>query len=443
MIDTGTDRAAADAAVTPGMAPALTPTLRESGRKAGFWLAAAAGALIVAVIALLLNGAASSGGPALGRANAAPTGGMAVAEVLAAEGVDVVTADSLDEALAATSAAQGGATMLVYDQNGTLDEGRFAELADAATHLVIVDPSFGMLQALAPAVGFGGVSPADSAIDAGALCSSPAGQRAGSVAALPGAGLKTLRVPADATGFSSCFTDGDGASVLVQRAGPTGTLSLLADPAILANESVTAAGNAALALGLLGEQPTLVWYLPTLADVAAGAPPSLAELSPGWVTPVMVLLVLTGVAAAIAYGRRFGPLVLERLPVTVRASETMEGRSRLYARNSARLRAVDALRLATIGRIAGRLGLPRTATLDEVVAATAASTGRRLDAVTAVLVAEEPYSDRGMLDLSERLRDLEQAVIRSSQPSNTPQSSSTPSSGASTPDAPSTERMEP
>lgn len=439
MIDTGTRPAAAPAAEhapPPGgtaLAPAVTPTLRASGRKAAFWLAAAAGALVVAVIALLLNGAALAGGPALGAANPAPAGAMAVAEVLAAAGVEVVPADTIGDALDAVSAAEPtGATLLVYDQNGILDEDRFAELADAGTHLVVVDPGFALLQGLAPDVGFGGVSPAGAAIAAGASCTSPAGIRAGSVAGLPGSGLKTLRVPADAADFSGCFTDEAGASVLVQQAGAGPRLSLLADPAILANESITAAGNAALALGLLGEQATLVWYLPTLADVAAEAPPSLAELSPGWVTPVMVLFVLTGVAAAIASGRRFGPLVLERLPVTVRASETMEGRARLYARSSARLRAVDALRLAAIGRISGRLGIARTASIDEVAAAAASATGLQPGAVRAVLVDERPHSDRDMLALSERLAALEAAVTRSTTPGTTP---STPH--------PSTERMEP
>ncbi|WP_233279151.1 DUF4350 domain-containing protein [Microterricola pindariensis] len=423
MIDTAARPAAApaldparDPALDPALAPAVTPTLRASGRKAAFWLAAAAGALVVAVIALLLNGAAIAGGPALGRANPAPVGAKAVAEVLAAQGVDVVTADSLDAALAATAAAAGRATLLVYDENALLDSEQIARLQDAAAHTVVVDPGFALLQGLAPEIGFGGVSAADQAIEAGASCSSAAGERAGSVAALPGAGLKTLRIPADAAGYAGCFTDGAGASVLVQGGGQDARLSFLADPAILANESITAAGNAALALGLLGEAPTLVWYLPTLADVAAGAPPSMAELSPGWVTPVMVLLVLTGVAAAVAYGRRFGPLVLERLPVTVRASETMEGRSRLYARSSARLRAVDALRLAAIGRIAGRLGLARTASLDEVVAAASAATGLPLHAVRSVLVDEQPQNDSAMLALSDRLAGLEGAVIRGTTP---------------------------
>ena len=56
-------------------------------------------------------------------------------------------------------------------------------------------------------------------------------------------------------------------------------------------------------------------------------------------------------------GRRIGPLVAERLPVVVRASETVEGRGRLYRSRRARDRAADALRTATLQRLLPRLGL--------------------------------------------------------------------------------------
>ncbi len=55
-----------------------------------------------------------------------------------------------------------------------------------------------------------------------------------------------------------------------------------------------------------------------------------------------------GIAAAFWRGRRFGPLVVENLPVTVRASETMLGRARLYEKSRAQA--------ARAGRPAGRRG---------------------------------------------------------------------------------------
>ena len=110
-------------------------------------------------------------------------------------------------------------------------------------------------------------------------------------------------------------------------------VDVLGSPDLLSNEGIVRAGNAALALNLLGGSRTHDWYLPTLADVPATGPASLADLTPGWVTPVMVLLFAVALAAAMWRGRRGGPLVSENLPVVVRAEETMEVRARLYQRS--------------------------------------------------------------------------------------------------------------
>ena len=81
------------------------------------------------------------------------------------------------------------------------------------------------------------------------------------------------------------------------------------------------------------------------ATARSTGPPDIAALTPGWVTPVMLLLVRRLRRRRVWRGRRFGPLVVENLPVVVRAGETREGRARLYQRSSARLRAADALRI--------------------------------------------------------------------------------------------------
>ena len=124
---------------------------------------------------------------------------------------------------------------------------------------------------------------------------------------------------------------------------------------------------------MLGERPRLVWYTPSPDDAATDAPPTLGELTPGWVTPAILLLGTAALAAAVWRGRRFGPLVVERLPVVVRADETAEGRARLYQRADARGHALDALRVGTVDRIASTLALGRLASVDDVVAASAAT----------------------------------------------------------------------
>ena len=62
--------------------------------------------------------------------------------------------------------------------------------------------------------------------------------------------------------------------------------------------------------------------------------------------------------AALWRARRLGPLVTERLPVAIRASETTEGRARLYRKANARDRAAAALRSATRTRLAPLIGVP-------------------------------------------------------------------------------------
>ena len=70
------------------------------------------------------------------------------------------------------------------------------------------------------------------------------------------------------------------------------------------------------------------------------------------------MLVLVALGAVFWRSRRVGPLVVENLPVVVRASETMEGRARLYERSNSRLHALDALRVGTVARLARTCGLP-------------------------------------------------------------------------------------
>jgi hypothetical protein len=193
-------------------------------------------------------------------------------------------------------------------------------------------------------------------------------------------------------------------------------LTILGLTQALSNERVADSGNAALALNLLGAHPTLVWYIPTLSDVPDGGPETLGDLTPPWVTPVMLLLALTAVAGAVWRGRRFGPLVIENLPVTVRSSETMLGRARLYERSSSRLRALDALRMGAVRRLAVLCGQPRSAPVDEVVSAVAAVTGAQRHIILNLLVDTVPATDADLVALSDALLVLERDVAVAVRP---------------------------
>ncbi|WNY34711.1 hypothetical protein Q9Q99_05735 [Curtobacterium flaccumfaciens] len=143
---------------------------------------------------------------------------------------------------------------------------------------------------------------------------------------------------------------------LVRTTTPGGDVTLVGTTSAFRNDTIATAGNAALALGLLGGDERLVWYTPTVGTPDAA--PTLGELAPPWVPSALALLALVAVAAGVWRGRRLGPLVVERLPVVVRAAETTEGRARMYARTRDRTHALDTLRVAAVRRIARLLGLP-------------------------------------------------------------------------------------
>lgn len=380
-------------------APALSRTPRQSLKRARGWLVLVAilvvGAGIAAAVQLSL--ATASTDP-MGASNPGQQGGQALARVLAQHGVDVRAVDSLGAARKAAS-VPGGATVLLSDPNGILDAAQLRSLRGTASDVVAIDPGFVQLTTLTPGVTQAGRHGSTSSRPG---CSVEAARSAGSVE-----GARTAyRVTGSAIG---CFALGDGTYALARSNGQYRTVSVVG-PGLFDNAGVARAGNAALAIGLLDQHRTLVWYLPSAADAAAAGAPSIAELTPAWVTPAILLLVLVVVAAALWRGRRFGPLVIENLPVTVPAGETMEGRARLYRTASARTHALDALRVGALYRIATLCGLPRGAHVDHVVAVAAAVTGWSAGSVRDVLLEGEARTDAAARDYASRLTDLERAV---------------------------------
>jgi hypothetical protein len=385
----------------------VTPRIRTTVRRSLFWVGAGVFTLLLGLVSMAIAG---NGGPGayLSPENAGPAGGRAVAQVLQSQGVDVRFTERLSDTLDAAEGADA-ATVLVYDE-GLLDSDQRARLADLTADLVLVNPSQDALDDLAPGVEFAeppsGVLPAD--------CRLPEAERAGTISRA----TEAYAPSAPSDDAVACFEGGDDAFSLVQVSEGERTITVLGAGDALTNEFVIEQGNAALALNLLGRTGTLIWYLPGLDDVAA--PPPLGDLSPPWVTPSVLLLVTAALAAAFWRGRRLGPLVVENLPVVVRASETMEGRARLYQRSSARRRALDALRIGTVSRLATALRLGRAASVDEVAWATAERTGRDPQQVRQVLLDADPATDAELVRMSDDLlvleRDLRAALATDTQP---------------------------
>jgi hypothetical protein len=98
----------------------------------------------------------------------------------------------------------------------------------------------------------------------------------------------------------------------------------------------------------------------------------------------------------------------------------MEGRARLYQRSSARLRAIDALRVGALERIASALNLSRHADVDSIAAAATAVTGRDLGDVRAILVDALPSTDAQLVALSDALTLLETQIRITTDPTGRP-----------------------
>ncbi|MFK4805866.1 DUF4350 domain-containing protein [Microbacterium sp. ZW CA_36] len=335
-----------------------------------------------------------------------PAGTRAIAEILREHGVDVVVVR--DRAAASEALAAVEATLVMPDAPALSDDVVTA-LAEAADDVVLIEPRSRTLDLLVRGSAPAGVAP-DESVEPD--CRLEAAVRSGAVA--PGAVYRA----GDDT--SACYAAADGFGLVV-HATDAGRVAAVDGRALFTNEHLADNGNAALAVNLMGRHPLVVWYMPGAGDTdLADADPSLGELTPPWVSPVIVLLLVAGVAAGIWRGRRFGPLVAERLPVTVRASETTEGRARLYARAGDPLHAADRLRIGALRRLATLLGLAANAAGPEIADAAAGRTGLDRRAVRGILLDEIPRSDAELVALSTRLRDLEDAVRAAVRPERSP-----------------------
>lgn len=217
-----------------------------------------------------------------------------------------------------------------------------------------------------------------------------------------------LSVHADAvTAYDagSCFPH-EGGAVLA----PADGLTVWGAPQVLTNDQILRADNAAVALRLLGESDHLVWYVPSVDDLAPDETHSPSSLLPRWIDPALWLLLLAVVAFAIARGRRLGPLAVEPLPVHVRAGETTRSLGRLYRRSGDRTHAATTLRQAARTRLARRLRLGREATPEAVVRAVAHRTGRPDLEVSALLTDAPITHDQDLITLAGALAALEEEV---------------------------------
>jgi hypothetical protein len=376
-----------------------SPRARTVARRAVFWIVIALILVILALVTFVTTGVSTSTAR-LSATNPGPTGAEALINVLREDGVTVHAPRSLASATREATAFAGSTTLVVYDPTSILSEPQLASLQTIATNVVLILPTSHALDALAPGVNFAGVVPDTAKAD----CNYRPVRRAGAVAGLE----QGYRIDTATRDEQGCLGSGAVYSLVRVNSGSQ-TVTVLGSTTMLTNQSIPLAGNAALALGLFGSTTHLIWYRPSFEDTPGIAQDGILP-NPPWVILAIILAGLVLIAAGVWRGRRLGPVVVERLPITVRASETLEGRARLYQRASARLHALDALRIGAISRMAIYCGLPTIATLDEVIGAVAAITGRSTASLRQLLLDEVPTSDSRLVRLSDALNDLELEV---------------------------------
>lgn len=377
-------------------------------------LAVLAAVLLAAFFGLVL--ARSSGQGLLDPDAAGPDGGRALTHVLREHGVDVRARRNYQSVQEDISGANGPLTLFVARPDLLVGQraGDLVQLlADAPVDLVLVGADNRLLSDLDLPVGAQLLGDAEG--DVAPDCDAPVPQRAGS-AGTGGFGYRLDQTQKDASVLSSlvCYPKA-GTHGLVELSRRDGRrTTLIGSPAIMTNAHLADSGNAALAVGVLGQHPLVVWWNPDPSDVdQLDEPTSLSALLPDGVRFGAVQLALVLGVVVLWRGRRLGRLVFEPLPVQVRAIETTRGRAQLYRRARARGRAAQVLRATCVRRLAVRCGLPRTAPVPTVVDAVASMTGLDPAHVGALLVGPDPTDDPALVVLARALDALETEVHRS------------------------------
>ncbi|MGD3110461.1 DUF4350 domain-containing protein [Streptomyces sp. YGL11-2] len=396
------------------MTTATTVTAAPGATARRLW--ARSRGLLLALLLLVVSGlvlAALQSGEQYGRLDprsADRTGSRALAQLLSAHGVTTGVVTTAEEA----AAAAGPHTTLLVADPDVLTADQLATLSTATAHTpgrtVLLAPGPASLQLFAPGVQAG---PALTNAPRRPACSLPAARSAGD-ALLGGVRYETTAPAAD-----RCYPGG-GLPTLLRLPAP-GTdrdTVLLGSPDFLYNFHLAEHGNASLALQLLGAHEHLVWYLPSVSDPSSAQDnrPGLLDLIPSGWNWALLQLTIAAVCAALWRARRLGPLVPERLPVTVPAAETTEGHARLYEQAHARDRACAVLRSAVRTRLAPLIGVPpgHAHTPDVLLPAIQAhltTTTTPAADLHALLFGPAPADDKALVRLADQLDALENSIV--------------------------------
>lgn len=379
-----------------------TGQVAQSRRRAlrGVVFALAGLALLVVISALLQP---SRQPQYLDPDSAGRDGARALVQILRQRDVHV---QAMRDAVDARMAARPDGTLVVVRSERLAPE-ELNTLRHAPGDLLLVEPSRSALRLLAP-----GVEPAGSSYTAegGPECALPAAASAGEVRFEVS---ELYLAPPEAV---RCYPS-EGAPRLVRLAVHGRTVTVLGSGWPLTNGRLAQAGNAALAMNLVGARSSVVWLIPDPPEPGEVEAQSWQDLLPPGVRMFALQVCVAVVLVALWRMRRMGPVVAESLPVAVRSAETVEGRARLYRAHRARDSAAEALRVGARDRLVPLLGLPPGAARDpsmaqKIVTALARRTHRDEQAIGWALYGPPPEDDARLLALTDFLDDLERQVRR-------------------------------
>lgn len=356
-------------------------------------------AAIVAVAAASTWLTAPRDGGRLDPGSTSADGTHALVTLLRDRGVTVVEAASISD----VENAAGEDTLVVAAQTYHLfDDELLQRLSEVPGDRLLIAPIGRTREALAPALRRADVAEF-AGLDPG--CDLREATRAGTVQF----GAAETFDAADSTALTSCY---DGA--LVRYTDDGRTVTVVGSDEFVLNSGLLREGNAALAMNLAGTHPRMIWYAPQYNEGdGSGGDASFTDLIPPQVYWMVLQLALAVALLAWWRGRRVGPLVAEHLPVVVRASETVEGRGRLYRSRRARDVAAESLGTAARHRMLPRLGLHHAAAPAAVCQAVADRCGVDSSAVAHTLYGPPPATDADLVNLARALDDIERQVAQS------------------------------
>ncbi|BBY45292.1 DUF4350 domain-containing protein [Mycolicibacterium celeriflavum] len=385
-------------ATAGGRGTATEPTIGQRWRGARWVLLALA--VIVAFATLTAYLTAPRPGGRMDPDSTSPDGTRALMTLLREHGVDVIEAPDV----AAVEAAAGPDALLVVVQTYHLvDRAALRRLSTLPGDRLLVQPISRTREVLAPAIKASGAT----TFGAGERpdCDLREATRAGAVQF----GVSdSYDAAEDDTNLTRCY---DGA--LVRYTADGRDVTVVGNSEFMTNGGLVEEGNAALAMNLTGTHQRMIWYDPQFTEGESDGGATLFDLAPEQVKWIIWQLVAVVVLLAAWKVRRIGPLVAERLPVVVRASETVEGRGRLYRSRRARDSAAAALRTAALQRMQPRLGLGVNTDPAAVVQAVSAHCGVQPQSVAHTLFGPPPSDDAELVNLARELDNIERQVAHS------------------------------